>query len=559
MNDHQIVEALRNRTVNGLTGIYDAYAQPLYAYCWSLLGDEGAAQEALTDSFIVAEAHVDKLADPGRLGVWLYTIARTECQRRLAGSTGPDVGPGSAAGHATSPAAGAPEETATGPSVGIDELLSGGSSPPPATDKPAGSSMMMAPGVLGVPGGSAAPADESSAESSAEPAPGTADMTAIPSDDRGETDAEPADDTGRPARDEPDTGATGIASALHTPTDRTSGDGRAEPEDAEGAAARHRGPATGQAEGPGDTDADDGEGSTAAERVLGGLPAHEREVLELTYRHSLATADVATVTGLAAQQVQSIHAHADQQIRSGLAVERLATGGRLGPPELAARLDGGEPPPAALVLSMRPPTLPDDFQPAVIGNFTSAEKIGYRLHVGGRAGPFDKAGFPVPPTHVGAGGGARPAGGSGARAWRWPAAGVGVAACLAGVLAAVILWPTGNTEHARSAAAPGAQTTDFGAPGVPAAPSITVSATPTPSETPPATPTSSPSPPPDGQQPGGTGNGGGNGGTGTGNGGTGGGGGNGGGGDDDSPPPDPPTTGPPPTWSTTEPDPDPFP
>jgi DNA-directed RNA polymerase specialized sigma24 family protein len=57
--------------------LYDAHAARLYAYCWSLVGDD--APEALKDTFAAA----GRLGDPrGDTLLWLYALARTACLRR---------------------------------------------------------------------------------------------------------------------------------------------------------------------------------------------------------------------------------------------------------------------------------------------------------------------------------------------------------------------------------------------------------------------------------------------------------------------------------------------
>src|SRR5437763_15436891 len=72
--------------------VHDAYAERLYAYCWSHLHDRGAAELALRDTLIRADAHEPP---PGvRPTPWLYGIARAECaRRRLPGRLRPDVPP----------------------------------------------------------------------------------------------------------------------------------------------------------------------------------------------------------------------------------------------------------------------------------------------------------------------------------------------------------------------------------------------------------------------------------------------------------------------------------
>jgi DNA-directed RNA polymerase specialized sigma24 family protein len=85
MNDHLLVEALRERDPAAPAAVYDAYADRLYAYCWFQLHDRDAAQVALRDTFIVAEAHIGRLRETDRFGPWLYAIARLECGRLMVG------------------------------------------------------------------------------------------------------------------------------------------------------------------------------------------------------------------------------------------------------------------------------------------------------------------------------------------------------------------------------------------------------------------------------------------------------------------------------------------
>ncbi|GAA4132118.1 sigma-70 family RNA polymerase sigma factor [Actinomadura keratinilytica] len=89
MDDRLLVEALRERDPAAPAAVYDAYAGRLYEYCWSRLRDRDAAQAALRDSFIVAEAHIGRLRDADRFRGWLYAIARLECARRLPGRDQP--------------------------------------------------------------------------------------------------------------------------------------------------------------------------------------------------------------------------------------------------------------------------------------------------------------------------------------------------------------------------------------------------------------------------------------------------------------------------------------
>ncbi|MBF8188648.1 sigma-70 family RNA polymerase sigma factor, partial [Nonomuraea sp. K274] len=84
MNDRVLVEALRARAPGALAALYDAYAESVYGYCWSLLLSADSAQVALRDTLIAAEAHAGALSEPDRLRTWLYALARVECLRRRA-------------------------------------------------------------------------------------------------------------------------------------------------------------------------------------------------------------------------------------------------------------------------------------------------------------------------------------------------------------------------------------------------------------------------------------------------------------------------------------------
>ncbi|MEU8393588.1 sigma-70 family RNA polymerase sigma factor [Nonomuraea sp. NPDC048892] len=82
MTDRVLVEALRARDPAALSALYDAYAESVYRYCWSLLLSADSAQVALRDTLIAAEAHAGALTTPERLRAWLFALARAECLRR---------------------------------------------------------------------------------------------------------------------------------------------------------------------------------------------------------------------------------------------------------------------------------------------------------------------------------------------------------------------------------------------------------------------------------------------------------------------------------------------
>jgi len=83
VDDRLLVELLVDGDPRGLAGVYDVYADRLYAYCTTMLRDRDAAADALHDTLLVARVRAAQLRDPGRLRPWLYAIARNECLRIL--------------------------------------------------------------------------------------------------------------------------------------------------------------------------------------------------------------------------------------------------------------------------------------------------------------------------------------------------------------------------------------------------------------------------------------------------------------------------------------------
>jgi DNA-directed RNA polymerase specialized sigma24 family protein len=82
MKDPLLVEALRARDPGAPAALYDTHAEGLFRFCWFLLRSRDAAQVALRDTLVLAEAHIGQLRDPSLLRPWLYALARAECRRR---------------------------------------------------------------------------------------------------------------------------------------------------------------------------------------------------------------------------------------------------------------------------------------------------------------------------------------------------------------------------------------------------------------------------------------------------------------------------------------------
>ncbi|MFD0541245.1 RNA polymerase sigma factor [Actinomadura luteofluorescens] len=70
-----------------LGSLYDAHADRLYAYCWSLVGDQLAAA-AVGDTFSAAVHQPPR----GDSVLWLYSLSRTACAERGAFTGEPGLG-----------------------------------------------------------------------------------------------------------------------------------------------------------------------------------------------------------------------------------------------------------------------------------------------------------------------------------------------------------------------------------------------------------------------------------------------------------------------------------
>jgi RNA polymerase sigma factor (sigma-70 family) len=78
MRDTEIVASIMAGDPIGLAMAYDRYADPLFKYCASLLGDPADAADAVQDTFVVAASRLDGLREPERFRSWLYAVARNE-------------------------------------------------------------------------------------------------------------------------------------------------------------------------------------------------------------------------------------------------------------------------------------------------------------------------------------------------------------------------------------------------------------------------------------------------------------------------------------------------
>ncbi|HET8684939.1 MAG TPA: RNA polymerase sigma factor [Micromonosporaceae bacterium] len=83
MDDRALVAAMAAGDPRGLDGAYRRYADRLFAYCRSLVGDAETAADAVHDTFLIAGERAGQVREPDRLGAWLYAVARSQCLRTL--------------------------------------------------------------------------------------------------------------------------------------------------------------------------------------------------------------------------------------------------------------------------------------------------------------------------------------------------------------------------------------------------------------------------------------------------------------------------------------------
>ncbi|GGO01329.1 hypothetical protein GCM10010116_02420 [Microbispora rosea subsp. aerata] len=78
-DDHRLLEALRRgggADAQATARLYDAYADRLSDYAYTLAGDLDAAERAVHDALVAASCRAGRLTEPARLRAWLYALTR---------------------------------------------------------------------------------------------------------------------------------------------------------------------------------------------------------------------------------------------------------------------------------------------------------------------------------------------------------------------------------------------------------------------------------------------------------------------------------------------------
>jgi RNA polymerase sigma-70 factor (ECF subfamily) len=83
LSDEQLLEQLRLGSPSAFAQLYQRYKHRLYAYCYRLLRDEQAAEDAVQETFLKIHHNLHLLQNPAMFRPWLFSIARNEAYTHL--------------------------------------------------------------------------------------------------------------------------------------------------------------------------------------------------------------------------------------------------------------------------------------------------------------------------------------------------------------------------------------------------------------------------------------------------------------------------------------------
>jgi RNA polymerase sigma factor (sigma-70 family) len=84
--DRRLVEGLHEGNTTALATLYDTYAERLYDYCSSVVGEPAIAADIVHDVLIDASHRAPRMRSRTRLRPWLYGAARRRCLQRGRGA-----------------------------------------------------------------------------------------------------------------------------------------------------------------------------------------------------------------------------------------------------------------------------------------------------------------------------------------------------------------------------------------------------------------------------------------------------------------------------------------
>ncbi len=82
VNDHEILDALRDGRPRAVAKVARTYSDHLFDYCYGLIGESEQAADAVHSALLVAVDRVDRLRGGRSPLIWLYALARNEALRQ---------------------------------------------------------------------------------------------------------------------------------------------------------------------------------------------------------------------------------------------------------------------------------------------------------------------------------------------------------------------------------------------------------------------------------------------------------------------------------------------
>jgi RNA polymerase sigma-70 factor (ECF subfamily) len=78
VSDGQLVRLLQQGDLSAFGVLYEKYKKSIFWYCFRLLRDEQAAEDATHDTFLKIRSGIHSLVNPESLRPWFFRIARNE-------------------------------------------------------------------------------------------------------------------------------------------------------------------------------------------------------------------------------------------------------------------------------------------------------------------------------------------------------------------------------------------------------------------------------------------------------------------------------------------------
>jgi RNA polymerase sigma factor (sigma-70 family) len=398
--DRRLVKGLSAGNEDALAKLYDIYAERLFDYCWSSLGDVRGSANIVHDTLIDAYRRAGRMRDRDRLRAWLYAAARRRCvqQRRGGGALTWECTGGAATARwsafARSDARAVSGAARSDPLTAVRPMTSTGVVRSSRGTGAAGASRSPGPpesfGAVGAPNGKKPAATPVASPEAVTPDTKSADTTNSHAANSDAADSDAASHAANSDATSPD------ATRLDAPSPEATGPSATSSE----VVVR-----LGGASRAGTRAAAADEPCKRVRKAFHRLAPADQEAIFLASRHDLDVADLVVTLGESQRRVQSRLARARAWLSDALPMVDTSTA-----------LD-----------RHTAPQLPPELRNRVLHAGSDPELAGYRADIVARAGALSPDGFPRQP------------GSRSPLARRWLFAGSGLSAALAGVAAVLML------------------------------------------------------------------------------------------------------------------------